>query len=52
MRLVRTARATQAPRTFTPNPTAAAATTGRPIAASGNPRTDAALALLCGLLSA
>jgi hypothetical protein len=52
LRLVRSAEATQAPRAFTPNSTAGVALTGRPLAATGSPRTDAALTLLCGLLSA
>jgi microsomal dipeptidase-like Zn-dependent dipeptidase len=49
MRRLRNAKAGQAPRAFVPNETPPP--TGRALAASGVPATDAALTLLCGLLS-
>jgi hypothetical protein len=52
LRQVRSARATQARPTFAPNPSATAAVSGRPLAATGDARTDAALTLLCSLLGA
>jgi len=51
LRRVSAARATQAKATFVPNPEAATAATGRTLAGTGEPRTDAALTLLCSLLS-
>ena len=49
MRLARNAKASQAPRTFVANENPPV--TGRALAATGAPQTDAALTLLCGLLS-
>jgi microsomal dipeptidase-like Zn-dependent dipeptidase len=50
MRRLRKARATQAARTFTPNPTAGSARlTGTTLAGSSNPRLNRALALLCSV---
>ena len=49
MRLARNAKASQAPRTFIANENPPV--TSRALAATGAPQTDAALTLLCGLLS-
>ena len=48
---VRGAKVAQAQPAFAANARASAAVTGKPLAATGNPATDAQLSLLCSLLS-